>query len=193
LPSARTKYSAVRIVTARIRQMGTDFVGIFSRVAFFICGTVALLIGRFYRALEGLGPSLPVRWSQFSTFWTVLGGLGVIVALVPRSWIERICGAAPGQRLSSLPIKMLAGFAAFSYLLTAGLDFAPHGWHPNPQLVFVLCPSCALAMTVDPSLASVLLLLAPLNAAVYGSVGTVAGYLYVILRGPRKDRVLASS
>ena len=69
-----------------------------------------------------------------------------------------------------------------SYLLPAGFYFAPHGWHPSPQLVFSVCPACALTITVDPSLGTFLLLLAPLNAAVYGSLGAALGYVLVILR-----------
>jgi hypothetical protein len=77
----------------------------------------------------------------------------------------------------SFPAKLLVGFAACSYLWTALLYFAPHSWHPEPLLVFLLCPACLLTITVDPSLGTVLMLLAPLNAVVYGLLGLGLGKL----------------
>ena len=77
---------------------------------------------------------------------------------------------------------MLGGFAGFSYLLTVALHFVPPSWHPAAQLVYLLCPACVLTITVDPSLATVLLVLAPLNAAVYASLGTVFGCFVLAVR-----------
>ena len=77
---------------------------------------------------------------------------------------------------------MLAGFAVVSYLVIVGLHFAPHIWRPSPQLVFSVCPACALTITVDPSIGGALLFLAPLSAAVYGSIGAVLGYVSVVIR-----------
>jgi hypothetical protein len=76
----------------------------------------------------------------------------------------------------------MGAFAVVSYLLVAGLSVAPHGWHPSPQFVFFICPACGLTITVDPSLGTVLAGLAPLSAAVYGSLGAILGYVSVVTR-----------
>ena len=110
-----------------------------------------------------------------------VGSIAVFIALLPGSWIEKAFKMEPGKQ-SLVPIKTLAGFAVVSYLVIVGLSFAPHSWHPDPQFVFSVCPACALTITVDPSLATVLLGLAPLSAAVYGSLGAVLGYASIVLR-----------
>lgn len=155
-----------------------------SRLAFFLCGAVSLLISRVYRAIQGLAHAysgLQGHWSIFSGVLLVVGGFAVIIALLPSSWIERR-SASGNEQPSLIPIKMLAGFALFSYILTVGLDFVPLRWHPDPQLAFLVCPACALTITIDPALGTVLLLLAPLSAAVYGSLGGGLGYLLVAVR-----------
>jgi hypothetical protein len=75
----------------------------------------------------------------------------------------------------SFPKKLLVGFAACSYLWTVLLYFAPHSWQPDALLVFLLCPACLLAITVDPSFRTVAFILAPLNAAIYGLLGIGLG------------------
>lgn len=111
----------------------------------------------------------------------VVGGFAVFIALLPGSWVEKACKIEPGNHWL-LPIEMLAGFAVVSYLVDVGLFFAPYTWLRSPKVVFAVCPACALSITVDPSLGTVLLGLAPLSAAVYGSLGAVLGYTSVILR-----------
>ena len=111
----------------------------------------------------------------------VVGVSAVLIALLPGSWVQSV-RKIEVSKPSSLPIKMLAGFALVSYFVVVGLSFAPHSWHPRPQFVFTVCPACALTITVDPSLGTVLLGLAPLSAAVYGSLGAVLGYISVVLR-----------
>jgi hypothetical protein len=134
-----------------------------------------------YIALRGLDPTSHGSWSLFSAALMVVGASAVLIALLPGSWVQKARNIELGKP-SSLPIKMLAGFAAVSYLVVVGLSFAPHSWHPSPQFVFSVCPACALTITVDPSLGTVLIGLAPLSAAVYGSLGAVLGYISVVLR-----------
>ena len=83
------------------------------------------------------------------------------------------------------PPKLLGGCAAISYLLALVVDFAPHSWDLNPQLMLALCPMYLVKMTFDPSPMSILLLLAPMNAAVYGSLGVTLGYAGLAFRGRR--------
>jgi hypothetical protein len=161
--------------------MASSLIGIPSRCAFVVCGLISLALSRKYLALQSLDPASHANWSLFSAVLMAVGGFAVFIALLPGSWVEKTCKIEPGNP-SLLPIKMLAGFAVVSYLVIVGLHFAPHIWRPSPQLVFSVCPACALTITVDPSIGGALLFLAPLSAAVYGSIGAVLGYVSVVIR-----------
>jgi hypothetical protein len=160
--------------------MSSRLIGIPSRLAFAVCGMVSVLLSRMYIALGGLDSGSHGSWSLFSVALAAVGGLAVFIALLPGSWVKKAFKIEP-DKSTSFPIKMLAGFAIISYFVIVGLSFAPRSWHPSPQFVFSLCPACALTITVDPSLGTVLLALAPLSAAVYGSLGGILGYVSVIL------------
>ncbi|HSZ63150.1 MAG TPA: hypothetical protein VK828_15215 [Terriglobales bacterium] len=127
---------------------------------------------------------MPVSWYLFPVALMVVGGSVMVIALLPSSWVsgERTKPCLSADAFISVPIKMLGAFALFSYLLTVGLDLAPLSWHPSPSLVYSVCPACVLTITVDPSLGFVLLLLAPLDGAVYGSFGAMVGFVLVALR-----------
>ncbi len=120
---------------------------IVSRIAFFLCGAISVLISRVYWAIQGLAHAnsrFRGHWSLFSAALLAVGVFAIIMALLPSGWIERVRNDGSGNgRLSSAPIKMLASFALFSYILTVGLEFAPHSWHPDSQSVFLICPACA--------------------------------------------------
>jgi hypothetical protein len=161
--------------------MASSLIGIPSRIAFFVCGTITVALSRVYLALRGLDSTFQGSWFLFSTALMVVGVSAVVIALLPGSWVERTFKIESGQ-LSLVPIKMLGMFAIVFYLLNVGFFLAPHGLHPTPQLVFAVCPACALTTTVDPSLGTVLLALAPLSAAVYGSLGAILGYVSVVFR-----------
>lgn len=161
--------------------MASSLIGIPSRVSFLVCGLISVSLSRIYVALRGLGPASNGSWSVFSAALMVVGGLAVFIAVLPTSWVGRMCKVEPGKP-SSVPIKMLTSFAAVSYLFIVGLSFAPPSWHPAPHFAFSVCPACVLTVTVDPSLGTVLLVLAPLSAAVYGSLGAVLGYVSVLIR-----------
>ena len=61
---------------------------------------------------------------------------------------------------------------AGAYLWALALDLVPPSSVNIPvPLVFVLFPACILMPTVDPSFATVAILLAPMNAFVYGLLG----------------------
>jgi hypothetical protein len=161
--------------------MRNRFIGIPSRIAFFLCGMVSLALGRAYRALIGLDSAAQGSWSVLSVVLMLVGVLAVLVALLPGSWITKALRLkSTGQSL--IPIKMMGVFAAASYFIIVGLTLASDSWRPSPELVFSVCPACALTITVDPSLQTVLLLLAPLSAAVYGALGGTLGCLCVVLQ-----------
>jgi hypothetical protein len=77
--------------------------------------------------------------------------------------------------MKTLPIKVALGFAMVGYCVAIGLYFAPHSWHPSPTFVFMLCPPALLTITVDPSFLSVVTILAPINALLYGIIGLLIG------------------
>lgn len=131
--------------------------------------------------LRGFGPTPHVSWSLFSAALMVVGVSTVLIALLPGSWVQKWRKSELGKP-SSLPIKMFGGFAVVSYLVVVGLYFPSQGWNPSPQFVFSVCPACVLTITADPSIGPVLLGLAPLSAAVYGSLGAVLGYISVVFR-----------
>ena len=128
-------------------------------------------------------PSVNVNWPLFEVALTVLGSLTAVIALLPSSWLEKACNSGPQtEHRSSIPIKISAGFAILSYLFTVGLNFAPLSWHPTPNMVYLVCPACVLTITVDPSFGAEVLVLAPLSAVVYGSLGALLGYFFVAVR-----------
>jgi hypothetical protein len=161
--------------------MASRLIGIPSRLSLAVCGLISLLLSRVYVALRAFDPASRGSWSLFSVALIAVGGLALFIALTPSSWARRAFKIEP-DKSTSVPIKMLAGFAFVSYLVIVGLFFAPLRWHPSSQFLFLLCPGCALTITVDPSLGTVLLGLAPVSAAVYGSLGGLLGYASVIFR-----------
>jgi hypothetical protein len=157
-----------------------------ARIVFFVCGVTSLLTGAPYVLLRGV--DLPVQ-SEWVVFVGVLGLVGVFslaVAVLPRSWIARACKKdRDDTQLFSTPIKLLGYFAAISYLVALVAYFAPHSWNLDPQLMIVLCPLYFVKMTFDPPLIAIFFLLAPMNAAVYGSLGLTVGYAWLAFRKGR--------
>ena len=163
--------------------MATGLVTLFYRLALFVCGTISILLGTAFRMFQRVMPDGNVNWSLFSILLSLIGGLTVVIALLPTSWVERVYNSGPGkQSRASVSVKLLGGVALFSYLLTVGFNFAPPSWHPTPQMAYLMCPACVLTITVDPSLGAVMLVLAPLNAAVYGSLAVLLGYFFLAVR-----------
>jgi cellobiose-specific phosphotransferase system component IIC len=163
--------------------MTTHLIKLSSRLALFICGTITILLGRTFNVTQVAMPVASVDWFLLSIPLVLVGGLTVLIALLPSSWVEPALNSSHGaQNRPSMPIKLLGGFAVFSYLLTVALNYIPPGWHLTAQTVYLVCPACVLTVTVDPSLGTVMLLLAPMNAAVYGSLGVLLGHLFLAVR-----------
>ena len=160
--------------------MKSNLIGIPSRAAFLICGIISFALSRMYLALIGFDPAYSRTWYSFSAVLTVLGGLAVLIALIPGAWIAKTFKVNLTEN-SLVPLKTMGVFAGVGYAIILALSLAPHSFHPGPQFVLSVCPACALTITVDPSLPTVLLFLAPLSAAVYGALGGELGYLSVVL------------
>jgi len=110
------------------------------------------------------------------------------VAVLPRSWIAKVCKRdRDDQQLFLAPLKLLGVFAAISYLLALLAYLAPHSWDLNPTLMLSLCPLYFVKLAFDPSLVTVFFMLAPMNAAVYGALGVTVGYAWLAF-GKRTSR-----
>ena len=109
----------------------------------------------------------------------MVGLFSLAVAVLPRSWIAKLCRRdREDQRLFAAPLKLLGVFAAIFYLAALVAYFAPHSWNLNPQLMLALCPMYFVKMAIDPSPVAIFFLLAPMNAAVYGAFGLTLGYAW---------------
>jgi hypothetical protein len=170
--------------TVRIRVMSARAIRTTSRIAFLLCGLTSLFTGVPFLMVRG-GLPLPVQseWVIFAAALALVGLFSVTLALLPRSWIAKACKKdRDDTQMFSAPLKWLGGFAAVSYLIALVAYLAPHRWNLNPQLMFSLCPLYFVKMTFDPSLVTTFFVLAPMNAAVYGSLGLTAGYSWLALR-----------
>ena len=154
-----------------------------SRIVFFVCGLTSLLTGVPYALLRGEDLPVQSEWVIFVAVLAAVGLFSVAVAVLPRSWIAKLCKSECDQeRLYSAPLKLLGAFAAIFYVLGLVAFLAPHTWNLNPQLLLAMCPMYLIRMTFDPSPVWVFFLLAPMNAAVYGSLGLTLGCVRSALR-----------
>jgi hypothetical protein len=109
--------------------------------------------------------------------------VSLLTSVLPGNWAMRLRRGYGGDvTQSNLPIKALLSFAACAYLVTAGFGLWGSALSPAPAIVYTVCPACVLTVTVDPSPLSVLLVLGPVNAAVFGSVGGTVGWLSFLFR-----------
>jgi hypothetical protein len=160
-------------------------VSVSARILFFICGAVSLATGTIYALMRG--EDLPAQryWIMFTAPLGLFGALSILTAVLPRSWIARICHREREDKsLLSLPLKTLIGFAAAFYLLAVVAYFIPHSWDLNPLLPLSLCPMYVIRMTLDPPPQAIFLILAPLNAATYGALGVATGCALLAFRRP---------
>ena len=154
-----------------------------ARIAFLLCGLISLFTAVPYGMLRGIDLPVQSEWVVFVVALALVGVFSVVVGLLPRSWIAKACKRErDDQQLFSAPLKWLGGFAAISYLLALVAYLAPHRWNLDPQLMLSLCPLYLVKMTFDPSLVTTFFLLAPMNAAVYGSLGLTLGYAWLAFR-----------
>jgi len=79
--------------------------------------------------------------------------------------------------MKSLVFRVALTFAVLGYLIAVGLYFAPASWHFRSSTVLTICPPIFLTMVsmTDPSLTTVVVILAPLNALLYGIAGFLIG------------------
>jgi len=151
-----------------------------SRIVFLLCGLISLFTAVPYAMLRGIDLPVQSEWVVFVVALALVGVFSVVVGLLPRSWMAKACKKdRDDEQLFSAPLKLLGGFAAISYLVAVVAYLAPRRWNLDPQLMLVLCPMYLVKMTFDAPSAAIFLLLAPMNAAVYGSVGLTLGYAWL--------------
>jgi len=171
----------IRIMTGRALRIG-------SRIVFGVCGLGSLLTAVPYALLRGIDLPIQSEWVIFAAALGLPGIFSLTASLLPLRWIAKACKRdLDDEGLVYLPFKVVGGFAAIGYLAAVFAQFAPHTWNLNSQIMLGLCPMYFVRMTIDPSPAAIFLLLAPMNSAVYGSLGVALGYAGLALPG-RKAR-----
>jgi hypothetical protein len=151
-----------------------------SRIAFLLCGLISLFTAVPYALLRGVDLPVQSEWILFVVAPALVGVFSVVVGLLPRSRIAKACKKdRDDAQLFSAPLKLLGGFAAIFYLVAVVAYLAPHRWNLDPQLMLSLCPMYLLRITFDPPPLAIFLLLAPMNAAVYGALGLTLGYAWL--------------
>lgn len=166
-----------------MRRMAGRATRILSRIVFTACGLTSLFTAFPFVTLRGAELPVQSEWIVFAVLLGLLGIFSVLVGVLPRSWLGRTCRRDRDDvRLFSTPLKLLGVFAATAYVVALVAYFSPHTWNLNPQLMLALCPLYFVKMTFDPSPVSIFFILAPMNAAVYGSLGLFLGYLRLVLR-----------
>jgi hypothetical protein len=154
-----------------------------SRIAFLVCGLISLFTSIPYVMLRGVDLPVQSEWVIFAVALALVGVFSVVVGLLPRSWIAKVCKRdRDDQRIFSAPLKVLGGFVAVFYFFGVFAYSAPSRWNLDPQLMLPLCPMYFVKMTFDPAPWAIFFLLAPMNAAVYGSLGLVLGYAWLAFR-----------
>jgi hypothetical protein len=151
-----------------------------SRIMFSLCGVTSFFTDFPFLMMRGADLPVQSEWVIFVAALTLVGLFSVTIAVLPRSWIAKACRKdRDDAQLFVVPLKWLGGFAAISYLVALVAYLAPHRWNLDPQLMLSLCPLYFVKLTFDPSLIATFFLLAPMNAAVYGSLGLTLGYAWL--------------
>jgi hypothetical protein len=154
-----------------------------SRIAFFLCGLISLITAVPFLMIRGAELPVQSEWVLFVAALALVGLFSVTLAVLPRSWIAKPCKKdRDDEQLFLTPLKWLGVFAVVFYLLALIAYLAPRGWNLDPQLMFSLCPLYFVKMQFDPSLVTTFFLLAPMNAAVYGSLGLTLRYVWLAFR-----------
>lgn len=159
-----------------------------SRIVFWISGLASLVTAYLYVSEQGEDMPVQSEWIIFTVAWGLIGVVSVVAGTIPRSWIARICKSdREDRRLFSRPLTVLGIFAAIAYLVACFGFVAPHTWLPNLQLMMILCPLYLVRTLIDPSPVWIFLVLAPMNAAVFGALGLTLTYAWMAVRRQREE------
>ena len=160
-----------------------------SRIAFILCGLISLFTGVPYAMLRGIDLPVQSEWVVFVVVLVVIGVFSVTLGVLPRSRIAKACGKDQDDpRVFSVLLKVLGIFGAISYFVAVFAYLSPNQWNLNPQLMLALCPMYLVKMTFDPSPVPVFFLLAPMNAAAFGSLGLTLAYAWLYFHKRRSSQ-----
>ena len=160
-----------------------------ARIAFLLCGLISLFTGVPYAMLRGIDLPVQSEWVIFVVALAVIGVFSVTLGVLPRARIAKACRKDQDDlRVFSVLLKVLGIFAAISYFVAVFAYFSPNRWNLNPQLMLASCPMYLVKMTFDPSPVPIFFLLAPMNAAVFGSLGLTLGYAWLCFHGRRSSQ-----
>jgi hypothetical protein len=147
-----------------------------ARLSLCVCGVLSILVGRTYGSLRLFYGSDRQAWVIFHVVLLVAGIISLGTGVLPESWTRKVMGRGASEASPlRLPLGLLMIFAATSYVIVVLLALLSPSARLSPLATYSLCPACVLTITVDPSPASVLLILAPVTAAIYGAIGAVIG------------------
>lgn len=79
---------------ARICHMARSLFGMFSRVAFFACGMISILLSNGYRALQRVDPDVHSGLPLFSNALIVIGGFSDFLLFLRSSQLRGSRGQA---------------------------------------------------------------------------------------------------
>lgn len=162
----------------RIPGMAGRAVNVTARILLFLSGVAAGLLAALYALLRGSDLPRQSEWVIFTAVFGLLGVANLLAAIFPASWTARIWRIADRSSLFSLPLRMFGVFAVISYLLTVGFFLTPHQWNLSGFLgAYLLCPVYIVRESYDPRALELFLMLAPIDAAGWGAVGSVVGFL----------------
>jgi hypothetical protein len=157
--------------------MAKRAVNITARVLFFVCGLVSVAVAVLYATMRGSDLPRQSEWVIFTVALGVVGAVNVLAAIFPAAWTARVCRVPDKSFLFARPLRMFGGFAVVAYLVTVALFFTPHEWNLSGSLwTYLLCPVYIVRETFDPRAVEIFLILAPIDAAVYGALGSVSGF-----------------
>jgi hypothetical protein len=173
-----------RTMPDRMRAMRVRALRITSRIVFFLSGLITLVTAAPYALLRGADLPVESEWVVFVIALAFVGACSTLLAISPASWVAKVSRKhADDAQLYAMPLKLLGVFAASGYLVAVFAHSAPHRWNLNPQVMLSVCPMYLIRMTFDPSPRAIFLLLAPMNAAAYGSLAATLAFAWTLVRG----------
>jgi hypothetical protein len=88
--------------------------------------------------------------------------------------------------MKKLALKISLGFGLLGYLIAISLYFAAATWRLSLPVMLAICPPSFLVMIsmTDPDFGAIALLIAPLNAVLYGLTGLLFGLVAEGLKKP---------